>query len=336
MSRRLKVGLAGDTMLGRMVARALASGPAPGIFATEVVEAAREADLLVLNLECCISTRGSPWPDPAKPFFFRAPPVAVEVLLLLGVDCVTLANNHALDFGAEALLDTFELLDEAGIAWVGAGPDLERARAPAVLEHDSFRLGVVGLTDHPQEYAAAAGRPGVAYADLAGGLPDWVRETLRTIDADAVLVTPHWGPNMVGEPLRRTRRAAEELVATGATLVAGHSAHVFHGVADRVLYDLGDFVDDYATHPTLRNDLGLLFLVTLEERTPVRLEALPLKLEFCHTRVARGEDAAWIGRRFRAACARLGTDVAEEDGRLVVTWEAPAAVGPPERASLLP
>jgi poly-gamma-glutamate synthesis protein (capsule biosynthesis protein) len=324
MSRRLKVGLAGDTMLGRSVAQALASAPPAGLFAPEVVDVAREADLFVLNLECCVSTRGSPWPDPDKPFFFRAPPVAVEALVLLGVDCVTLANNHALDFGFEALLDTFELLDAAGIAWVGAGPDLDRARAPAVLESDGFRLGVAGLTDHPEEYAAAGDRPGVAYADLTEGLPDWLRETLRTVEADALLVTPHWGPNMVSEPLRRIRRAAAELVAAGATLVAGHSAHVFHGVEPRVIYDLGDFIDDYATHPALRNDLGLLFLVTLEERTPVRLEALPLKLDFCHTRVARGEDADWIARRFSAACARLGTDVAEEHGRLVVTWEAPA------------
>jgi poly-gamma-glutamate synthesis protein (capsule biosynthesis protein) len=58
---------------------------------------------------------------------------------------------------------------------------------------------------------------------------------------------------------------------------------------------------------------------------PVRLEALPLKLDFCYTRVARGGDADWIARRFRAACARLGTDVAEEQGRLVVTWEPPTA-----------
>src|SRR5207249_4431134 len=113
----------------------------------------------------------------------------------------------------------------------------------------------------------------------------------------------------------------------GATLVAGHSAHVFHGVQGRVLYDLGDFVDDYATDPVLRNDLGLLFLVTLDGKAPVRLEALPLKLDYRHTRVADGEDAAWIGRRFRQACACLGSEVDEERGRLVVSWE-PVASAP--------
>ena len=307
-------------MLGRGVARVLASDPQAELVAREVAEAAQDADVFVLNLECCISERGAPWPDPRKPFFFRAPPTAAEVLARLGVDCVTLANNHALDFGSDALLDTFEHLRAAGIAWVGAGAGLEEAQAPAVLEREGLRLGVLGLTDHPQQYAATVESPGVAYADLRGGLPSWVRIALQTLEADAVLVSPHWGPNMFGEPLPRIRRAGAELQHAGATLVAGHSAHVFQGVERGVLYDLGDFLDDYATDQVLRNDLGLLFLVTLEERAPRRLEVLPLKLEYCHTRVADGDDAAWIRRRFRDACVRLGSEVHEEGGRLVVDW----------------
>ncbi|HET6812537.1 MAG TPA: CapA family protein, partial [Actinomycetota bacterium] len=116
------------------------------------------------------------------------------------------------------------------------------------------------------------------------------------------------------------RRAAAALVDAGATLVAGHSAHVPHGVAGPVLYDLGDFLDDYRVDPRLRNDLGLLLLVTLDGRGPVRLEALPLKLGFCHTRLATGEDAAWTRRRFRSACAALGTTVDQDADRLTVSW----------------
>ena len=317
----MKLALAGDTMLGRGIAARLAEVSPESLFAPEVVAAAREADLVVLNLECAISTRGHPWPDLTKPFFFRAPPVAVRALQHLGVDCVTLANNHALDFSAEALLDTFEHLRGAGIAWVGAGPNVEQARVPAVLECGGFRLAVVGVTDHPAAFAAGPGRPGVAYAPLGRGrLPDWLRESVRGAAADAVLVTPHWGPNLTQSPLRRVRKAARALVEAGATLVAGHSAHVFQGVQGRVLYDLGDFLDDYATDAVLRNDLGLLFLVDLDERGPVRLEAVPLKLDYCHTRLAAGDDAAWIERRFRLACAALGTDVELEAGRLAVRW----------------
>ena len=306
-------------MLGRGVAESFTSSPARALLAPEVLDIVAEADLFVLNLECCVSERGRRFPDPRKPFFFRAPPAAAETLAGWGVSCVTLANNHALDFGEEALLDTFAHLASAGIAWVGAGPDLEQARAPAILEGGGLSLGVVGLTDHPVEYAARSDRAGVAFADLRGGsLPDWLLQALRGLGADAVLVTPHWGPNMADSPARHARAAARSLLAAGATLVAGHSAHVFHGVDGPVLYDLGDFLDDYATDPVLRNDLGLLFLVHLDERGPVRLEAVPLRLEFCHTRLAVGDEADWVRGRFRRACAELGTSVEEEDERLVV------------------
>jgi poly-gamma-glutamate capsule biosynthesis protein CapA/YwtB (metallophosphatase superfamily) len=316
------VALAGDTMLGRGVARTLATTPPPALVAPEVRDALGQADLVVLNLECCISERGRPWDAPGKPFFFRAPPRAVELLVLLGVDCVTLANNHALDYGFDALADTLDHLATAGIAAVGAGADLEQARRPAILAAGGLRVAVVGVTDHPADFAAGPGRPGVAFADLGRRVPDWLLEDIREADAeaDATLVTPHWGPNMTSAPVRHVRRAASELVEAGATLVAGHSAHVPHGVAGRVLYDLGDFLDDYRIDPRLRNDLGLLFLVTLDERGPVRLDALPLKLEFSHTRLAAGEDAAWMRRRFRAACADLGTELEEAAGRLLISW----------------
>jgi len=315
----LKLALAGDTMLGRGVAERLRTVPPSELFAPALVEAALEADLVVLNLECCISTRGERSPDPRKPFAFRAPPVAVEALALLGVDCVTLANNHALDYGPDALLDTLEHLRAAGIAAVGAGADERAAREPVTLAGPGgFRLALVGATDHPADYAAGPGRSGVAYADLRRGVPGWLLDTVARVEAEAVVVTPHWGPNMAARPLPYVRAAAAELVGAGTTLVAGHSAHVFQAVEGPVLYDLGDFLDDYRVDPLLRNDLGLLVFVTLDERGPRRIEALPLALDYSHTRLAQGDEAAWIRHRFRAACAEVGTDVVEEDGRLVV------------------
>jgi poly-gamma-glutamate synthesis protein (capsule biosynthesis protein) len=310
----MKLGLAGDTMLGRNVAAAITEKGPESLVDEDVVGIAREADLLVLNLECCISDRGERWLDRRKPFFFRAPPAAVQTLTLLGVDCVTLANNHALDYGVEALLDTFDRLCMAGIEWVGAGPDCERARAPVVLESGGLRLAVIGCCDHPAEYAAGPDSPGVAY-----GL-EWVPQAVEQAESDCVLVTPHWGPNMAPGPQPSIRRWAAALRDAGAALVAGHSAHVFHGIENGVLYDLGDFLDDYAVEPRLRNDLGLFFLVDLDREGPARVEAVPLKLEYCHTRLATGRDAEWIAGRFREACRTLGTEVGEERDRLVVTW----------------
>jgi poly-gamma-glutamate synthesis protein (capsule biosynthesis protein) len=319
----MRLALAGDTMLGRKVAEAIeTSGPAARV-ADDVVALAQAADLFVLNLECCITERTTRWPDPRKPFFFRAPPASTEVLTRLGVDCVTLANNHALDYGSDALVDTFEHLRRAGISWVGAGRQRDEARAPVVLQADDVRVGVLGFSDHPAGYAAGPASPGIAYVHLWHGL-DWLPAAIARLraDVDVVLVTPHWGPNMTPWPLPHIRRAAAALRAAGATLIAGHSAHVFHGVQPSVLYDLGDFIDDYAVDPQLRNDLGLLFFVTLDRDGPLRLEAVPLKLEYCYTRLADGNDAAWIRDRFRALCAALGTEVGEEDGRLVVVWRS--------------
>lgn len=314
----MKLALAGDTMLGRKVAERFATAPPGSVFSDEIAAITNEADLFLLNLECAVSDRGERWPDQFKPFFFRAPPMAVETLRLLGVGCVTLANNHALDFGTDALVDTLGHLSAAGIAHVGAGIDDRAARTPVILERGGLSIGIVAVTDHPVDFAADADRAGVAYADLRNCVPGWLRDTIAGLDADIVIVSPHWGPNMVAEPVPHVRRAAREFLAAGATLVAGHSAHVFHGVDGAVLYDLGDFIDDYATQPELRNDLGLLFLVTFDGRAPVLIEAVPLALDYCHTRLADRDEAAWITRRFRAACAVFGTTVIERGGRLVI------------------
>jgi poly-gamma-glutamate capsule biosynthesis protein CapA/YwtB (metallophosphatase superfamily) len=304
----VKLALAGDTMLGRSVGDKLMQDPKHTLFSPDLLDVIAEADLFVLNLECCISARGEP--TPGRVFHFRAPPWAAETLARVGVDCVTLANNHVLDFGPDALLDTLAHLDAAGIRAVGAGTDIELARTPVVLDG----LAVVAFGDHPPQYAATMDRPGIAYADVRDGLPDWLTTFPR---AEAILVSPHWGPNMTPEPLEYVRTAADALLQTGATLVAGHSAHVFHGIAPRVLYDLGDFLDDYAVDRKLRNDLGLLLLVDL---TRDRLEAIPLKLEFTHTRLATGDDAAWIERRLTEASAALGVEVTVAEGRLVARW----------------
>jgi poly-gamma-glutamate capsule biosynthesis protein CapA/YwtB (metallophosphatase superfamily) len=315
----VRVALAGDTMLGRGVAELMREDPRVALLAPEVIEAAASADLFVLNLECCISERGERFADPRKPFFFRAPPVAADRLAEFGVDAVTLANNHALDFGPVALLDTIAHLDRAGIAHVGAGPDERAARAPATIVGRGVSLRIVAVSDHPAAYAATPDLPGIAYADLRGGdVPEWLLAAARP-DPDAVLVMPHWGPNMRAEPLPEVLAVARALEEAGATLVAGHSAHVFQGVAAPVLFDLGDFLDDYAIDRNLRNDLGLLWLVTIADGKPRLLEALPLKLEYCHTRLATGDDAAWIANRLTALCARFGTEVRSQADRLVIS-----------------
>jgi poly-gamma-glutamate capsule biosynthesis protein CapA/YwtB (metallophosphatase superfamily) len=296
------LALAGDTMLGRGVAEALRADPDRPLIAGEVAAQIERADAFALNLECCISRRGTRFPDPRKPFYFRAPPLAAERLAQMGVDAVTLANNHALDFGPVALLDTLGHLDAAGIVAVGAGPDQQSARATRTIRCGRARIRLVALSDHPSGYEARRSQAGI------------VRDAVRPgPDADLVLVMAHWGPNMVSEPVSWVRNTADALVAAGATLIAGHSAHVFHGVCQHVLFDLGDFLDDYATDPRLRNDLGLLWLVELDQAGLRGVSALPLALDYCFTRRASPSEQELIAERLARLCKPFGTELRISD-----------------------
>jgi poly-gamma-glutamate synthesis protein (capsule biosynthesis protein) len=314
----LTLALAGDTMLGRGVADRLRASPRAPLLDPALVELARAADLFVLNLECCVSDRGTRINVPGKPFFFRAPPLAAERLAEIGVACVTLANNHVLDYGPEALADTLSHLAACGIVTVGAGADERAARAPVRLSAAGRRLKVVALADDPASYAAGSKRPGIAFADLRrSGVPEWVRDACRPAADELVLVMVHWGPNMAPAPVPYVRAAAETIEATGATLVAGHSAHVPHGVGGRVLFDLGDFLDDYRVDPRLRNDLSLLWLVTIDDRGPRRVEGVPIRLEYAHTRPADSDEARQLLRLLEERCAATGSRVELVGERLV-------------------
>ena len=312
--RQFVIGLLGDVMLGRGVARELRVRPPGSVWSDDLRAVAAECDLVACNLECCISAGGEPTRAiPGKPFFFRAPPQAVEALAAVGVRAVSLANNHALDFGAAALEDTLGLLADAGIATAGAGRGADAARSGTIVSARGTRVGLLAMTDHPHEYAARDGAPGVAQDRLDDCLPDWVRAELERLgrDADLVIAFPHWGPNMATEPARWQRERAAEMLSAGARLVAGHSAHVFHGV-ERLgrgfaVYDLGGALDDYAIDDVLRNDLGLLAL--WRPGGEPELELVGLRLRYACTELASRSDADWIARRLASACAALGSEV---------------------------
>jgi poly-gamma-glutamate capsule biosynthesis protein CapA/YwtB (metallophosphatase superfamily) len=319
------IALLGDVMLGRSVAEELDGTDPAELWAPQVRELCARCDAVVVNLECCISAGGSPTRLVRnKPFFFRAPAAAVHALRAIGTDLAGLANNHALDFGPEALVDTLSHLRDQDIVVAGAGPDLAAARRGVVVPAGSLRLGVLSVSDHPVEFAAGSDRPGIAYAELRDRLPEWVADELGRLraEADVVLAFPHWGPNMSQTPARWQRTRARELLAAGADAVAGHSAHVFHGVDlsgdGPVLFDLGDALDDYAVDRRLRNDLGLLAL--WRPGGAPELELVGLYLDFCRTRLATGRDADWISRRLELSCGELGSRVERLDESRFAVW----------------
>jgi poly-gamma-glutamate synthesis protein (capsule biosynthesis protein) len=229
------------------------------------------------------------------------------------VTAATLANNHGLDFETDALLDTIEHLRAAGIATCGAGVSSAQAREGQIIDADGLTVGIAAFSDHPVEFAAGEGEPGIAYAPLERGLPDWLAAELGRLRerCQQVLAFPHWGPNMTDRPARWQRERADELLAAGATAVAGHSSHVFHGGAFRpggpVLFDLGDAIDDYWVDPRLRNDRSICAIWRPGEQPAIEL--IGLKLELARTEIATGEDADWLAKRIERACRRLGAAV---------------------------
>ncbi|MFC4549547.1 MULTISPECIES: CapA family protein [Halorussus] len=326
-----RLGFTGDVMLGRLVDERQRRRPAAAVWG-DVLDRLRALDGLFVNLECCLSTRGGPWTETYRPFHFRADPDrAVSALERAGVDWANLANNHLMDFGETALLDTVRRLDEAGIAHSGAGRNLRAAREPAVVdvgdpEAAGLRVGFVSATDNTPEFAATEANLGTAYLDLRD--ESAAREVLaaqlaraRERDPDLLVASLHWGPNMVEEPPERFRRLARWLVEQGIDVVHGHSAHVFQGVEVRdgsvILYDCGDFVDDYAVDSTLRNDRSFLFEMSVEEDGVTSLRLLPTEISNLAVHQTSPSTAEWSRRRMRALSAPFGTEF-ERDGEVLV------------------
>lgn len=319
----LSLACLGDVMLARGVSETLARCE-PAELWGDLLPVLAAADLRLANLECCISDSGRPF-DPPRVFSFRAIPKAIDVLRVARIDVVTLANNHSLDWGPEALLDTLGRLERAGIAHVGAGATLDDAARPVVLDApDGTRVGVVAFADHYLEYAATPSRPGTCVIEIdRSNVPRVIRlvELARAMGADRVVVTAHWGPNMRTHPTAAFRDFARAVMDGGADAWFGHSAHILQGVEFHhgrpIVYDGGDFLDDYAVDPELRNDRSLLWTLRVADR--VAVEACPVQLEFARTTLARGETFGWTEDRLAELCAEMGTAVRRADGRLALT-----------------
>jgi poly-gamma-glutamate capsule biosynthesis protein CapA/YwtB (metallophosphatase superfamily) len=324
----ITLGLVGDVMLGRGVDEALA-GMQPGEPWGDTLPVLDSADLRVMNLECAITTHVKPWNRTPKTFHFRADPSrAVEVLRAASIDACSVANNHTLDFEEEGLLDTLESLYTSGIRHAGAGRDLEEAARPAMLDGpDGEKVALLAFTDNEPAFAAGVDHPGTNYLpiSLEPEVLDRVEAAIagaREAGADMILFSNHWGPNMVVRPRNLFRRFARCVVDRGADVYYGHSAHVFQGVevyrGKPILYDTGDFIDDYAVDERLRNDRSFVFLVSVEGGAFRRLELFPVILSFAQTGLATGGESEEILHRMERLSAEMGTRFLRREGALVL------------------
>ena len=212
----------------------------------DIMYALRTADIAMINNEFPYSDRGSP--TPGKKFTFRADPSTVHYLNDMGVDIVGLANNHAYDYGPDALLDTLDTLSGANIRYVGAGRNIEEAMTPQYIEAGGMTIAFTAATQierslPPDTREATETDPGV----LRTLDPSKYVEVIKEADANAdfTIAFVHWGSENVFEYEAAQRELAEAYAEAGADLIIGAHPHVLQGfeyIGDvPVAYSMGNF-----------------------------------------------------------------------------------------------
>ncbi len=215
-------------------------------FDEEIMTAFREADIAMINNEFPYSDRGSP--TQGKKFTFRADPSTVRYLNDMGVDIVGVANNHAYDYGPDALLDTLDTLSGANIKYVGAGRNIEEAMTPEYFEAGGMKIAFTAATQierslPPDTKEATETEPGV----LRTLDPEKYVEVIKEADANAdfTIVFVHWGSENVFDYEAAQKELAEKYVEAGADLIIGAHPHVLQGFEYieevPVIYSMGNF-----------------------------------------------------------------------------------------------
>ena len=321
------IGFAGDAMVGRNL---------NGIYGDDDVDPASiwgdfrpelaSLDGVCCNLECCISDRGERFPDRA--YYFRGDPEwAVPALSAGNVQFASLANNHAMDFGEVALMDTIDALAEDGIENAGTGETPTDAWEPATFTVGDVDVAVVSFSDEYEFYAATDERPGIAWARTDHEHPETQRlvgsaiERAKSTDPDLLVVSVHWGENWIERPGDRLVEFGHWLVDRGVDLVHGHSAHVVQAVEKYgdgvVLHDTGDLVDDFGIKDDLGNDKSFLFEVTLRGGEFEAVRLVPFHIDD-GVRRATEEEAAWLRETMRDRSEPFETTYERDGDGLVV------------------
>jgi poly-gamma-glutamate capsule biosynthesis protein CapA/YwtB (metallophosphatase superfamily) len=241
----------GDIMLARTVGTQI-QARGPDIVFAGVQPVLDSADILVGNLECALTNSTDQQP---KSYTFAASPDTAEALALGGFDVLSLANNHAMDYGNKGLSDTRTVLEQYGIASVGAGANMAEAHTPIIFERNGLRLAFLAYVDVPNENAgfdtqtwiATSSQPGIAWADPVQMKIDIAAAKAQ---ADVVIVFLHSGLENTTVITVNQREEAYAAIDAGAALVLGSHSHILQSIEEYhgglIAFSLGNFVfDDY-------------------------------------------------------------------------------------------
>ena len=310
----ITIGFAGDVMIGRGVDAAISNKGYVYPWGN-VLPLLRNTDINIINLEAALTHSDK---RVFKTFNFKATPDKVKTLTEASITAVNLANNHILDFSEEGLVETIQTLDKAYIKHVGAGMNEKEAQKPIILRKKDIAIGLLGFTDNESGWKAYANSSGVNYIDITK--KDDRNKALDDLEklsknVDIVIVSIHWGPNMNEEPYRHFIDFAHAMIDQGADIIHGHSAHNFQGIEvynhKLILYDTGDFVDDYAVDPILKNDHSFFFKVTLSRERIEKLELIPVLISNYQVNLATAKDFKWCIDRMQYLSTKFETKMSD-------------------------
>jgi poly-gamma-glutamate capsule biosynthesis protein CapA/YwtB (metallophosphatase superfamily) len=289
---------AGDVMLGRTIGdRILSKGVQWPFY--RVASTLSAANLVLVNLECAITNRGTPWPNKAE--HFRGPrPESADSLVAGGIDFVSDANNHALDYSALGLSDTIRALNNHAIGHAGAGANRAAARTPWLVSVNGLRLAILAYVRPMSESAyfstldweATSTSPGVAIARASEVAADVAAAKSH---ADIVIVFFHYGKIGQSSPNKNQLALSHAALNAGASLVIGAHPHQLQGYAATahtlVAYSLGNFVFDSFTG--VSND-SVILDVTLTASGVSSFRWIPVVVYRGRPRLAVGDEVPRI------------------------------------------
>jgi poly-gamma-glutamate synthesis protein (capsule biosynthesis protein) len=323
----ITLAFTGDVMLGRLVNDYVIRGDKASNFVWgDMIGLLKNSDLSIINLENAIAKSGRKWSKTPKVFFFKADPKAIDALKAAGINYVTLANNHVLDYEEEAFLETLRNLEKNNIAYAGAGRNIREASKPDLLEAKGIKIAVIAFTDNMPEWEATKKKPGVHYVEVSleernfGRVETIIKDAKN--EADFIIVSAHWGPNMRQRPTKEFMEFAHAVMDSGADIFHGHSAHIFQGIEiyneKLIMYDTGDFVDDYAIDQRLRNDQTFLFLVTLSKNKIEKIDLIPGLINRMQVNKAHGNEFEEIADKMIKLSEEMGTEIVKKENKLEV------------------
>lgn len=276
-SSQKTICIGGDVNLAEAMADHIAKGLKPFAGLTEIT---KNCDLFIVNLETNVAD-ANVGQRQQKNYAFKAPPSTLQVLVDASVDIVSLANNHTKDYGAAALVDQFKHLDNYGIAYVGAGHNINEAFQPLVVDIGGLKIGLIALND-------AETRIGNAGNNLAGSAFFDAGRTAQAISTakalgDIIIVMPHWGIEHQTKPSSRQIQWGHTFIDQGADIVLGAHPHVRQNIEEykgkKIYYSLGNFVfSGFADRAEAQK--SLLIKIKIENGKIVGYEDIQLQLNF--------------------------------------------------------